>query len=189
MNTAVFLDRDGTLNQEVGYLGDPRKLKLLPGVSEGISIFNQLGLKVIVITNQSAVGRGYFPKEAVEDINRLIRVALKEKGACINTFYYCSHTPEEDCSCRKPRVGLYQQAAKSFSLQLEKCYNIGDSLRDMEAGSKVGCRNVLVLTGNGRQTLREIEEENLSLSEYVADNLYEAAVWIREKFKQENRLR
>ncbi len=156
---AVFLDRDGTINEEVGFLGEEDRVKLLPGVGESIRKINLRGLLVVVVTNQSGVGRGYFTLEDLERVNRKVEELLAYKGAWIDAFYFCPHRPEEGCTCRKPQPGLYQKATQDLQIDLGSSYNVGDSIRDLEAGRKAGIpKNYLVLTGKGKQSLKELDK-------------------------------
>ena len=159
MSRAVFLDRDGVINEivyfpELGLLDSPlnsKQFKLLPQVAEAIEVFNRLGLKVIVVSNQPAIAKGKMTMKAFERICLKMRNELGKKGAHIDAEYYCFHHPSAkdakykgNCDCRKPKPGLFLRAAKDFGLNLSKCYAIGDSLTDVKAGKAVGCRVFLI---------------------------------------------
>jgi histidinol-phosphate phosphatase family protein len=159
MSQAVFLDRDGVINEivyfrELGLLDSPlnhKQFKLLPQVAEAIGVFNRLGVKVIVLSNQPAIAKGKMTMEAFERIRRKMRNELGKKGAHIDAEYYCFHHPSSrdpkykvNCDCRKPKPGLFLRAAKDLGLNLSKCYAIGDSLTDVKAGKSVGCRTFLI---------------------------------------------
>jgi histidinol-phosphate phosphatase family protein len=159
MSQAVFLDRDGVINKiayfpELGLLDsplNPRQFKLLPQVAEAIGVFNRLGFKVIVLSNQPAIAKRKMTMEAFERICRKMRNELGKKGARIDAEYYCFHHPSSkdakykvNCDCRKPKPGLFLRAAKDLGLDLSKCYAIGDSITDVKAGKSVGCRTFLV---------------------------------------------
>jgi len=144
MNKAVFLDRDGVLILDTSYPGDPEKIVFLSKIGEAVRSLNQKGFKVIVVTNQSGVARGFFPEENVRKIHDKIEKKLKADGARIDKFYYCPHHPDDDCDCRKPRIGMLLQAKKDFDLDFKQSYMIGDSLKDMESGKKVGCKTILL---------------------------------------------
>ena len=144
-NIAVFLDRDGTINEEVGYLDNLDKLKMIPAAYEAIRLINSSGLKAIVVTNQSGVARGFFTEKFVRQTHEIIQTALLEKKASIDKFYYCPHHPTEgtgiylqNCSCRKPLPGMLMQAEHDLDIELGSSYMIGDTYRDMEAAKKVG---------------------------------------------------
>lgn len=156
---AVFLDRDGVINEiayfpELGVLDsplNPKQFKLLPGVAEAIKVFNRLGLKVIVISNQPSIAKGKMTEGAFEKIRLKMRRELEKRGAHIDAEYYCFHHPlakdmkyKVNCDCRKPKPGLLLKAAKDFGLDLPKCYMIGDSLSDIKAGKAVGCKSYMI---------------------------------------------
>jgi len=178
MNKAVFLDRDGTINEEVNYLSDPKDLKLLPGVAEAIRMFNEANYKVIIITNQSAIARGFLTVEKLNNIHEKLLKLLEEKGARIDAIYYCPHHPDEECECRKPKAGLILRASKEHNINIRMSYMIGDRLIDIEAGRNAGCKTVLVKTGYGGQELNKIHFN--SKPDFIADNLYTAAKMIWE---------
>jgi D,D-heptose 1,7-bisphosphate phosphatase len=187
---AVFLDRDGTINEEVGYLDRPEKLRLIPGVARAIRVINDSGMKAIVVTNQSGVARGFFDEQMVAAIHGRLQAMLRETGAWIDCFYYCPHHPTQgegryrrDCPCRKPAPGMLLRAAKELDLSLEDSYIIGDTLKDIEAGARIGVRGVLVQTGYGGESAAilaasgtETTGENVCPPVHIATNL-EAAVW------------
>ena len=156
MDRVVFLDRDGPLNEEVEYLYRPEDLRFLPGVPEAIKRLNGAGFKVVVITNQAGVARGYYTETDVERLHSYMNRLLEEKGAHIDGFYYCPHHPEhgigeykKDCECRKPKTGMFLRAEKDFPADKEHSFMVGDKLIDVEAGKNYGVRAVLVGTGYG----------------------------------------
>jgi D-glycero-D-manno-heptose 1,7-bisphosphate phosphatase len=161
MNKAVFLDRDGIINELVYFpdLGiidsplNPGQFKLIPGAAEAIKTFNQLGLKVVVVSNQPAIAKGKMSEELFDGIRQKMKSLLAKKGAHIDGEYYCLHHPEAKrlelkvkCRCRKPQPGLILKAAKELSLKTSKSYMIGDSLTDIKAGQAVGCKSILIGT-------------------------------------------
>jgi len=179
---AVFLDRDGTINEDVGYLRDIGQLTIMPGVTQAIRILNNCGFKVVVVTNQSGVARGYFCEEFIGQLHDHLRAVLQEKGAIIDAFYYCPHHPTEGfppyrkiCSCRKPETGMFIQAARDLRLDLSCSYMVGDKIQDIQAGKKAGVKTILVKTGYGSF----VKEEDI-ISEYVAQDLFSAAQWIAD---------
>ncbi len=183
-NRAVFLDRDGTINEEVGYLRDLKNLRLLPGSAEAMKLLHEHSFKVVIITNQSGVGRGYLTEEKVEEIHEEMRAQLWGKGAQLDAIYYCPHHPtqgrgkyRENCWCRKPNPGMLEKAARELKLDLPRCYVVGDKLIDLQAGLRVGCRTVLVLTGYGKEYSDEKGETKINI-DYVAKTLKDAAEWI-----------
>ena len=141
----MFLDRDGTINADVGYLGDPAGLVMLPGAIAGIQAFNRAGWRVIVISNQSGVGRGYFDEAALAAIHDRLIAELAEAGAQLDGIYYCPHQPDAGCECRKPALGLLLQAQREHGIDLGRSWVIGDRPSDIELGRRAGCRTALVL--------------------------------------------
>jgi D-glycero-D-manno-heptose 1,7-bisphosphate phosphatase len=181
---AVFLDRDGTINEEVNYLSRPEQLRLLPNAAEGIKLLRAKGFLAIIVTNQSGVARGYFSEQRVLEIHQDLQALLAKAGAAIDGFYYCPHHPQvgyapyrRECECRKPKPGMLLRAAKDFRLDLAQCFVAGDKVIDILPGIEVGCRTVLVLTGYGQETLND---DLLAESQpnYVAVDLLDAAKWI-----------
>ena len=159
-NAAIFLDRDGTINEEVGYLDSPDKLVIFPFTFEAVRMINQSGFKAIVVTNQAGVARGLFGEDLVEKIHAALREALRQKAALIDAFYYCPHHPTEgsppyrrSCDCRKPAPGLFLQAARELNLDLSASWMIGDRYNDIEAAHRAGARGILVKTGYGADAL------------------------------------
>ncbi len=156
MNKAFFLDRDGTINKDTHYVGDPDKLELLPGAAEGIRRINEAGYLAIVISNQSGVARGYFTEEDVRKVNSRLNKMLGEYGAHIDAFYWCPHFPSGivkeyavECDCRKPKLGLFKRAIEDFELDAKECFACGDKARDIEGLEKLGTpkKNTTVLYG------------------------------------------
>jgi D-glycero-alpha-D-manno-heptose 1-phosphate guanylyltransferase len=167
----VLLDRDGTLNVERHYLSDPAQVELLPGAAEGLKRIRELGLGLIVITNQSAIGRGMFDQRTLEAIHERIAALLAEQGAAIDAIYFCPHRPEEGCECRKPAPGMVRRAEREWDFRAEEAFFIGDKSCDLEVGKRFGARTILVGTGYGEQTLTE----GTAPADYAVDNLLDAA--------------
>jgi len=174
---AVFLDRDGTINEEVIYLNSAEQFRLLPGAGEAIRLLNQKGWLVIVITNQSALARGYFTAEDLALVHQKMKAALDGEGAQINAIYVCPHQPEDGCLCRKPGTALFEQAAREFDIDLSKSYAIGDKMTDLVPGARLGCRTVLLLTGHGQEQLENKDEWEME-PDYIAPDLLSAVRWI-----------
>jgi len=171
----VFLDRDGVINENrEDYVKSWEEFKFIPGAGEAIKLLNINGYKVIVVTNQSAIGRGLLSIENLDKIHQNMLRELKKIGARIDAIYVCPHRPEERCSCRKPKTGLIEKAIKDFNINLDDAWLIGDSKADMELASNVGCKKILVLTGLGRKTLVEDDVT----TEYVAQSLLDAVKWL-----------
>ncbi len=182
----VFMDRDGTITEEMGYLKEPEKLRLVPRSGEAIRLLNKKGILTIVVSNQSGVARGYFSEEAVKKIHRELERLLKRERAHLDGIYYCPHHPEfgppkykKDCNCRKPKPGMLEKAAKRFNLDLQKCYIIGDKVEDIKLAQNVGAKGILVLSGYGQRSKREIKPD------YSAKDLYHAVQWILKRVNGE----
>lgn len=148
MKKAVFLDRDGTINEEVNYLHECHKLKFIPGTMEALRLLKEKGYLLIVVTNQSGVGRGYFSKEDVDRVHEYMNDLLRTEGAEIDGFYYCPHVEEDKCACRKPQTGLYLKAQEDFNIDFRQSYMVGDKITDILAAEKLGCGVGLVLSGH-----------------------------------------
>jgi D-glycero-D-manno-heptose 1,7-bisphosphate phosphatase len=146
--SAVFLDRDGTIIEEVNYLAHPDQVKLLPGAAEAIREWNAAGVLVIVVTNQAGVARGYFPESRVAEVHARLDALLAECGARIDAYYYCPHGPDDGCECRKPRPGMLLVAAREHDIDLARAWVIGDKVSDADAGRAAGCNALLVRTGH-----------------------------------------
>jgi D,D-heptose 1,7-bisphosphate phosphatase len=156
---ALFLDRDGTLLTEKGYVTTPDDVEPLPGVAEALAAAAAAGWKLIVVTNQACVAKGLITEEELGAIHQRMVAMLGAEGAFLDGVYWCPHHPEGsvpefsiECSCRKPRSGLLEQAAVEHGLELGECVMVGDTLRDLEAGRGAGARTALVLTGKGAAT-------------------------------------
>lgn len=179
---AVFLDRDGTINEEMGYINDLSRVKILPKVAEALKILKKHGFKLIVITNQSGPARGYFPEELVFKTNEYIREKLRKKGAVLDDFFVCLHSPEDGCECRKPKPGLILQAVKTHHIDLKRSYFVGDRILDIETAYNAGIKGILVLTGYGKGELKYVAPKKNIYPHFVAKNLKEAAEYIIADF-------
>lgn len=185
MNRAIFLDRDGTLNEEVGYVNHASRFRLFPWTAEAVRLINQAGYKAIVLTNQSGVARGLFTEALVHDVHRKLETELGEQGARLDAIYYCPHHPSGavasyrlDCECRKPRPGMVERAQREFHLDLSRCYFVGDRYLDVSLAHAVGARGILVLTGYG---LGERDHQQAAWPrppDYIAEDLLDAVRWI-----------
>jgi D-glycero-D-manno-heptose 1,7-bisphosphate phosphatase len=174
---AVFLDRDGTVNEEVSYLDDPDRLRLIPGAAEAIRLLNEAGILAVVISNQAGIGRGYFSAATVEAIHERLAEQLASGDAHLDALYYCPHHPSEGCDCRKPKAGMLVRAAREQGIDMGRAFMVGDKVSDLDAGRRVGCRTVLVLTGYGEQARETLNKCNFRPG-YVAINLCDAVKWI-----------
>jgi D-glycero-D-manno-heptose 1,7-bisphosphate phosphatase len=182
---AVFLDRDGTICEEVGYVNHLSRSRLLPNSLEAIRLINQAGLLAVVTTNQSGVARGYFSQDLVEAVHAKLRASALEAGARIDGVYYCPHHPSEGappwrsaCDCRKPLPGLIRRAAREHGIDLSRSYAVGDSVVDIDAAAAAGVPGVLVKTGYGRGLLEHQRHRFRTEPAYAAEDLLEAVGWI-----------
>jgi D-glycero-D-manno-heptose 1,7-bisphosphate phosphatase len=151
----IILDRDGVINEESpDYIKSPAEWKPIPGSLEAISLLSQAGYTVVVATNQSGVGRGYYSEEDLAVIHHKMIACAKAKGGVIDKIFYCPHHPDDHCACRKPASGLFDQIAAAYNIDLTGVVSIGDSFRDIQVAEKLACRPLLVLTGNGEKTLK-----------------------------------
>ncbi len=147
----VLLDRDGTINTEVNYLSHPARVVLLPGAAEGLRRLRQLGFRLVVVTNQSGIGRGYFDESQLGEIHDRLRRLLAAEGVALDGIYHCPHVPEDQCSCRKPGTEMVLRAAADLGFDPAECIMVGDKECDIELGRAVGAMTVLVRTGYGAQ--------------------------------------
>ena len=148
----IILDRDGTINADSDdYIKTPQEWQPLPGALEAIAKLNHAGWHVVVATNQSGLGRGLFDIDSLNGMHAKMYKLLSAQGGRIDAVFYCPHTSEENCRCRKPASGLFEQIGERYSLELRNVPSVGDSLRDLQAGAAVGCEPHLVLTGKGAQ--------------------------------------
>jgi D-glycero-D-manno-heptose 1,7-bisphosphate phosphatase len=189
---AVFLDRDGTINEEAGYLDRIEKLRLLPGAAGAIRLINESGMKTVVVTNQSGVARGFFDEAFVARVHARLREMLHAEGALIDAFYFCPHHPTEGrgaylktCGCRKPAPGMLLLAVDELRIDQDRSYMVGDTLKDIEAGNGAGARGVLVRTGYGEESAAflarpETQKEAPFRPAHIAADLREAVAWIIE---------
>jgi len=172
----VLLDRDGTIIVERNYLSDQRLVELIDGAAKGLSMMREMGLGLAVVTNQSGIGRGYFTLEQLHLIHERMRNLLAGEGVSIDGIFFCPHTPDDGCPCRKPQPELVVQAATALDFEPSQCFVIGDKPCDIELGQNVGAQTILVRTGYGVQ----IEAEQSTNPDHVVDDLTQAAIIIRK---------
>ena len=144
MNKAIFLDRDGTINIDKGYVYKPEDFEFLPGAIEGMRILQKSGYLLIIITNQSGIGRKFYTESDFDVLNRFMLRELEANHVKINAIYHCPHLPEENCSCRKPLTGMFERAIKDFDVDINESFSIGDKLRDLGICEKTECRGFLI---------------------------------------------
>lgn len=182
-NVTVFLDRDGTINEDRGYLSDPDDLVLIEGAEEAIKRLNAEDIKVIVVSNQSGVGRGYFTHEDVAEVNKKLAGLLSLFGAQIDGIYYCPHHPDEDCGCRKPRSGLAEAAIREHGVDPVRSYVVGDKATDIGMARNISAKGVLVMTGDGPEEVKKLKGQ----PDFIARDLLNAVEWIIDDIKKTQR--
>ena len=180
---AVFLDRDGTICEEMGYLNHVSRFQIYPFAPAAIRRLNQAGLPVIVVTNQSGVARGIFPESLVHLVHERMTAELAAGGAHVDAIYFCPHKSEDACGCRKPHPGMLDRAAREHSLELAGSYIVGDRYADLETAPQVGSRGILVLTGYGRGEYELHRSEWPAQPYAVAENLDVAVALILEELR------
>lgn len=173
-NRAVFLDRDGTIMEDSNYVGDVERVVLIPSAVGALKRLRDAGYKLFIITNQSGVGRGFFTREAVEQIHTHLDEQFGKAGVRFDGYYVCPHHPEDNCDCRKPKPKFLLDAAREYGLDLARSFMIGDRASDIGAGANAGTKTILVLTGGGRETL----VKNETKPDHVAGDIAGAADWI-----------
>ena len=175
---AIFLDRDGTINEDPGYISDPSDVILIPRAGEALAALKEKGFKLIVVSNQSGIARGIMSREDVDKVNDKINELLLTFNVGIDAFYFCHAHPEfstpEECECRKPSPYLVLKAAEEHEIDLNRSYFIGDTVSDIECGKNAGLRTILVKTGNGTETLSILQKDN-NFPSFVAENLFNAS--------------
>lgn len=188
---AVFLDRDGTINEQMGYINHISRFHMLPLAAEAIRLLNQHNIPVVVVSNQSGLARGYFPAELLDRVHERMNEVLAEQGAKVDGIYFCPHHPEakekeyrQDCDCRKPKPGMLLRAAEEMNLDLALSFMVGDRWSDIKCANNGGCTSVLVLTGYGRGDQLYIGPRQEIQPAYTAENLLEAVEWILERIEK-----
>jgi len=184
---AVFLDRDGTINEDVGYPYSFEQIKIFPYSFEAVRKIKRAGFLAVIITNQSGIGRGFLTEENLEDIHQKLQGAFASQAAPFDGIYYCPHYEQsllpqyrKNCTCRKPEIGLALQAAQELSLDLKNSYMIGDKTEDVLFGRNIQATSILVLTGFGEQSLQELRRIGIK-PPHTAQNLLQAVNWMLKK--------
>jgi histidinol-phosphate phosphatase family protein len=181
-DVAVFLDRDGTINVDTGFVSSPEKVELIAKVGEAIRKLNEEDIPVFIITNQSGVGRGLYNQEDVEDVNMEVKRQLHAQGTSVQDTDYCPHAPWDNCECRKPKPEMIRRAKEKWALNFGRIYTIGDKPSDIELAHNEGGKGILVLTGQTKTT-EEIESWSVQ-PDFVARDLLVAVEWILEDIKK-----
>ena len=183
----IFLDRDGVINEDSeNYITSRDALRFIPGSLDAIVRLTRAGCRVIVITNQSAVGRGMMPVSELDAIHARLRQAVDRRGGRITDIFYCPHRPDEGCRCRKPEPGLIFAACDRYAIDLTRAVMVGDSAKDILAGQAAGCgRTVLVLTGNGQSAGKSLAAEG-RCPDHIAADLGRAVDWLLDRSGRRN---
>ena len=184
---AVFLDRDGTVNEQMGYINHISRFHLLPDAAMAIKRLNDQGVPVVIVSNQSGLARGYFPPSLLDEVHDKMNSLLAQEGASVDGIYYCPHHPEakeekyrQACECRKPKTGMLVKAAKEMGLDLSRSFLVGDRWSDINCAERAGCASVLVLTRYGLGDFQYIGPAQQIQPTHVAENLSKAVDYILE---------
>lgn len=182
---AVFIDRDGTINEQMGYVNHVSRFRILPKVPQAIRMLNRHGFLVFVVSNQSGVARGYHPLDLVSTLHQLLVSRIRERKASIDGIFFCPHHPEgsvpefsRDCDCRKPKTGLIEQACRSFEIDLRRSFIVGDMCTDIELAHRAGMTGILVKTGYGLGEIEYTLPQKTAKPAHIAEDLLDAVRWI-----------
>lgn len=179
----VLLDRDGTINVEREYLGNPDGMELLPNAAEGLRRMQEAGLGLVMVTNQSGIARGYFTLSQAQAVNDRLHHLLREEGVHLDGVYMCPHAPDEGCACRKPAPGMAHEAAENFGFDLGEAFVVGDKAIDMAMGRRAGSTTIMVQTGYGREQALDAEVD----TDFCVDDLAAACRSIMPLLKPNRR--
>lgn len=178
LNKAVFLDRDGTINEDSGYPASLADIILFPMAIKVLRYLKKSAYKIIIVTNQSGVARGYFNEAAVQDIHNGMQQLFARHNVRIDDFYYCPHHPQaaiekyrQQCDCRKPNSGMFLKAAQEHQIDFQKSFMVGDKYSDIEAGNRLDMKTILALTGEGEKQYHEKKDTNISQPDFVVANI------------------
>ncbi len=190
---AVFLDRDGTINEQMGYINHLSRFVFLPGVPEAVGLLNKNNFLAIIVSNQSGVARGYFPIDLVHEVHKFLKASLKERGAVIDGIFFCPHHPRgvvteygHACDCRKPETGLIDMACESFDIDLSNSYVVGDRHIDIELAHRSNLDGIMVKTGYGLGEVEHILPKKSIKPIHIASDLLDAVRWIVGRGKAPN---
>lgn len=184
LQPAIFLDRDGTINEDPGYLNDPAQMKLLPSVGQALALLKTAGYRLVVVSNQSGVGRGLIKEQAIPKIHERLGELLEPWLVSIDCYSLCFHLPEAQCECRKPKPALLINAAKKLNLDFSRSYMVGDKESDLQAGRNAGCKGVvLVRTGAGQEVASRI---TTGQADFIGESLLDVAQWILDQENEDS---
>jgi D-glycero-D-manno-heptose 1,7-bisphosphate phosphatase len=188
MEKAIFMDRDGTISKEVGYVNHLSRFSLIDRAADAIKLINGSDFLAVAVTNQAGVARGYFKEDLILKVHDRMETLLNEKGSYLDAIYYCPHHPEvgeepyrKACDCRKPNTGMLEAAREDLDVDLTRSFMIGDKLSDVQLAHRVGGKGVMVLTGYGRGEYEALSEEDKKIPDHVAEDLYDAVKWILDQ--------
>ncbi len=173
----VLADRDGTINEQLDYVLSPDQIRLIPGAAGALRELRELGLGVVVVTNQSPIARGWLTPAQLESIHARLSDLLRAEGATVDGYYTCPHAPDDGCACRKPGTALALRAAAEHGFDPAEAFVVGDHRVDVEMGRALGARTILVLTGHGREELAAAAP----FADHVVGDLAEAAAIVRDE--------
>lgn len=178
LRAAVFVDRDGTICEEMGYLNHVSRFRMFPFVAAALRRLNKAGYPIIVVSNQSGIARGYFPESLLQEVTELMKQQVSEGGAKIDAVYYCRHASSENCPCRKPKTGMLECAARDHAIDLQRSFVIGDRYVDVELARNARARGILVRTGYGEGELAWHVAKWPAAPDFIANDLAQAVDWI-----------
>jgi D-glycero-D-manno-heptose 1,7-bisphosphate phosphatase len=181
LRPAVFLDRDGTIAEEVGYVNHVSRFRMFPSAPAAIRKLNDREIPVFVVTNQSGVGRGYYPESLLHTVHSLMVEQLAASGAHVDGLYYCPHAPGDSCACRKPGTGMLVRASVEHGIDLKRSFVVGDRHNDIALANRAGSRGILVRTGYGEGELLWHASKWTSQPDFIAADLSSAVDWILEQ--------
>ncbi len=188
-NKAVFIDRDGTLNEEMGYINHISRFRLYPFIPEALKVLKECGYKLIVVTNQAGIAKGYFTEQLLKEVHEYMQSKLAESSVELNAVYYCPHHPDaeieefkKNCSCRKPNPGMIEKAQLNFNIDLSMSFMIGDRYKDVIFGKQFGLKTIMVLTGYGKGEYTYQRNSWDDGPDYICENLLEAAQYIKKYY-------
>lgn len=189
---AVFLDRDGTINRDVGYPNSYDMVEIFPYSFSAVRKINEAGFLAVIVTNQSGIGRGFIEEMNLRDIHRKLRLDFAKHNASFDGIYYCPHDERSEikkyrksCACRKPNPGMAQKAVRDLNIDTAKSYMIGDKMEDILFGMNIEATSILLLTGFGQKTLPKLNEKGIEPA-HVAETLKEAVDWILNREQQKS---
>jgi D-glycero-D-manno-heptose 1,7-bisphosphate phosphatase len=173
----VFIDRDGTLIHERHYLRRIKDVRLFADAARALRLLRDNGFKLVMVSNQSGIARGYFTEEKVLSIHRHLQKVLERAGVPMDAMYYCPHGPDDRCTCRKPALGMVRRASRELGIDLKRSFTIGDHQGDFLLGQRMGGAGIFVLTGHGKHEFGKLRAANLQ-PHYIARDILSAARWI-----------